>query len=418
MIKIIEKQKNNFRLVLFIIFTLLLQVSITYVGLKEILVQEDKDFVRNMINIVKNDMKYSNGKWDTTLYNSNPLTPYPNASSTFPLYVITTDGFVIERSKPINGFLDTSDLKQLLQFNTPQSINTITNEKWRILSNPVMDNGSIIGVIVVSYYNPEDQILESIDKRLYENLEIIERNVYYENNNLIVKNLDIRTIDYSISFEVVNKFNKLVVNNGRLPAFIDPSYVNNELNESNFRNIVDQESKEEFVVANETINDENGNPIGVVVVGKSIEPINTTLKDYLLLTFIVAISLTFPTIMITILFLKWEVTSKNKKDIEGQKLPKFISFNSKTSILIVDTKQIEIPFDTNQHYLLKLLFSSPKKKWEHDEILEKFGESFNNSNTRKIYDTMSAINKKAEMRLIIYQDKKYFIQPDLLSMIQ
>lgn len=417
--KNILKNKNTFfRISLLILFVLLLQVSITYVGLKEILIQEDKEFIKEMIKIIKNDMKYTNGQWDTTLYNSNPLTPYPNASSTFPLYVITSDGFVIERSKPINGYLDTSDLKQLLEFETPETINTVTNEKWRILSKPVIVNGNTVGAVVVSYYNPEDQIIESIDKKLDDNLKKIEKSVHFENNQLLVKDFDVRNIDYSVSFEVVNKFNKLVINNGRLPAFIDPSYVNNELNNTNLRTINDLETSEEFVVRSEAIYDDNGNPIGIVVVGKSIEPINRTLADYILLTFIIAVSLTLPIIVVTLIILRWEIKEIFADSNEPpQKTIKKLSFDAKSGTLIVDEETIEIPHDTNQYYLSKAIFGSPKRKWEHDELLEKLGEGFDNMNTRKIYDTMNAINKKSGVKLIIYADKKYSLDPRFLEIL-
>lgn len=78
---------------------------------------------------------------------------------------------------------------------------------------------------------------------------------------------------------------------------------------------------------------------------------------------------------------------------------KSLSFDPKTSKLAFNgaTLVISKTRDSQQHYLLKALFSNPKKEWDLDELWEKFsGEKDYRQSThwKKLYNLVSAINTK------------------------
>jgi hypothetical protein len=405
---------------LFFLFLFSLQIIATYLVDRELLTSQSKNFVVDMTEHIANDLRYDNGRWDTTLYNSDPLTPYPNASTTFPVYIITDTGFVIERSKPVNGFLDTSDFKHLAEFTKPTTISTLTNENWRVLSKTIKNGDDNAGVLMVSYFNPEQEVLPTIDQRLQANIAVIESQVKVVNGELKMDKLDIRQIDYTISFEVVNKYNKVLANNGRTPSFIDPSYINSELTKPQVRFINDTADNEEFIINSRPFKDTKGNTVGLIVVGRSIEPVYSSLRDYLLASVSIGLILTIPLTIATIIMLNRQLRQLlNKRGVfeEEEELPKQIKFDKERSMIIVDGDEIKIPYDSNQYYIVKELFNKPTKKWDQDELLEKLGDDITMNNSRKVYDAVIAINKKVDSKLISYQDKLYFLNPDYISAI-
>ena len=58
-----------------------------------------------------------------------------------------------------------------------------------------------------------------------------------------------------------------------------------------------------------------------------------------------------------------------------------------------------------------MLFSKPTKRWETDELLDRFGEDPELENGRKVYDAMISVNKKVSkvipLKLILNQNKTY-----------
>ena len=70
--------------------------------LYQITLKETSGQITTIAERVKEDLSYKNGKWDTNRYNADPDLP-----GTYPLYVFATDGYVIDRWKPLHGFLDT-----------------------------------------------------------------------------------------------------------------------------------------------------------------------------------------------------------------------------------------------------------------------------------------------------------------------
>ncbi len=377
---------------------------------------------------VSQELTYENGKWDTSLYASDPQTPHPNGSSGFSstLYIISTDGFIIERNAPITGLLDSSDFNHLMAFQNPQTITNITNEQWRVLSKPITNNGKTIGVIMVSIYNPDRFIQETADEKLQTNLAKIEKKITIKNGEIETSEIDIRTIDFDVSFEIVTTFNKVLLNNGRMPTYIDKSYVYNELKNPNkvreFKNAAD---KKTYVIVSQTLFDSENNPVGVVLTGKPITFVDDIFNasiPYIIL-FVILSSAAIMCLLSRLLsaeirmIIQQHDVAKNTK-----KLPSKITFNRTDSLLIIDDKQISIPYDSNQYYLLKTIFSNSKKRYEVDELLEAFGHEASAENWRKVYDAMNLVNKKVEpympVKLIELRDKTYQVNPQLDSAIK
>jgi hypothetical protein len=351
---------------------------------------------------VQHDLEYKNGQWNVARYNSDPYTAYPNASSPFPLYVMTKDGFVIERSHPISGLLDTSQFDQLLKFSEPEFIDTPTNERWRIFAKPIIRENKTWGVIAVSIYHPAEESLAQVDQKLHDNADLIDQQLEVHNNDIDGSKLDVRNIHYDVSFEVVNDFNKVIINEGRTPTFIDKSYVKTELTMPGTRVIQDSVSKEEFLVYSQPFFDEEKNSVGVITVAKSLSSINVVLQKFLFFIFIIDLVALVPACVFW-----WKLKDMSDPESVLAKPPKFVAFDKKTSVLTVNKNEISIPYASNQYEICTALFSLPQKKWEADELLEKFGEEINKDSNRKIYDAMLAVNKKVGFQLIVYQDKRY-----------
>lgn len=97
-----------------------------------------------------------------------------------------------------------------------------------------------------------------------------------------------------------------------------------------------------------------------------------------------------------------------------------VCFDKEKSELKIDGKPTPIPYSSNQYYLCEALFGNPKKRWENDELLEKFGVNTDLSNAkikRQPYDAMIAINKKIARLspdLIQYKNKTFQINPKYL----
>lgn len=418
--------KNLFRIhksiALYIFIFLAVQLIISYVFLRGIFLLEIKEELTTLSGRIQRDIQFKNGKWDVTLYNSDPITPHPSGSSGFtdPLYIITTDGFVIERNRPINGILDSSDFKHLMIFQKVQTFTTITNEKWRILSKPVIRNGKTYGVIMVAHYTPEENSLDTIDKTLQENLEIIDKKISLKNNTINAQDVDVRNVHYDVAFEIVNSFNKVVLNNGRMPSFIDVSYVEKEIKSNHTRIVKDTTTNEEFYIFTSVLSDKQNNPLGIITLGKSINPLKTLLRDYILLSIFFGGLLLLPLSIASTYFINAEkknAIDEYEKSLIQKSLPAMLHFSPKEEHLQVNDMLIEIPYHSNQHYLCEKLFSNPQKLWTQEELMEGLGKS-EEEHSRKLYDASLALNKKVQFKLIDYRDKTYRINPVLLPIIK
>lgn len=371
-----------------------------------------KTSLSQKIDRIIQDLKYNNGNWNIRSYNNDP-----ELLGTEPLYILTIDGFILDRRSPIKGFLDSSDFKHLLDYQRIQTLTSITGGTRRILSKVIQNKGQETGVITVSYFDPKPEIMKTIDSDLKKNVDLIASKIGVKNDSIDVSKIDEREISYDISFIVVDKFNIVLakttnVNSiGRIPNIIDPSYVKHQLAAPRFQNVRDSQTKKDFIVQTRPMTGPNNNIIGIIVVAESSEMLNSLLINYLLLYGIASFL-----ILLGGYYLIYVIFKNGSAFNSYSKEPEKIWFDDKQCTLNVDQISIEIPYSTNQYYLLQALFSNPVKRWETDELLDRFGE-IKYTKTRKIYDAMVNINKRVigyvQDKLIINQNKTYQLNQKL-----
>lgn len=358
---------------------------------------------------IQEDITYQDGTWDTSSYNGDPM-----LSGTSVIYILASDGFVIERWKPISGYLDASDFKHLLEFKEVQTIITVSNQAWRILSVPIQKNGEVVGVITVSSYNPLPEVLSTFDQELRLAANALSEHVEFSQNDIALTGFDQRTFPYYISFQIVNKFNTIVFKGNntnsidRLPNFIDPSYVSTQLQRFPLAFVRDQKNGDIFFLLSNPLKDELGQTKGVIVVGENLGFLLRPFAAYFgIVVVVVGILATQRNLTI------WYRSSHSKKKIVK------IYFDEKTSILSINDSEIPIPYASNQYYLTQAVLSRPKKRWEIDELLERLGEDSRQNSWRIIYDAMNQVNKKAYpvlgKKLILLEEKTYRLNSENAS---
>jgi hypothetical protein len=409
------------RITAFFTVLFLALISMSYLFVRSSYVQHARSEADKLNLRIRDDIRYVNGTWDLSRYAADPLTPSPNGSSGFPapLYVIASDGLVIERNLPISGFLDASDFKHYISLQSPLTLTTFTNETWRVVTLPLGPQESPTGVIVVSYYNPAMANIGKIDEKLQENLSLIHKQIREKGADIDTSQVDIRTVNYDVSFEVITSFNKVLINNGRTPSFIDPSYIEEEIHARPVEKMVrDPKTNELFLVRFATLDDAQGKPIGMVANALSLSAISVILNDYVRNFAAASTLLLLPLALTNFFIVRREFSILARKQPVSPYVPvaiEKVSFDPQRSVLRLNEREIEIPYATNQYYLCKAVFSRPEKRWEQDELLEHFGEEPEKKNARKIYDAMTALNKRAEYKIIIVKEKTYQVNPALLT---
>jgi len=358
---------------------------------------------------IQEDITYQDGTWDTSSYNGDPM-----LSGTSVIYILASDGFVIERWKPISGYLDASDFKHLLEFKEVQTIKTVSNQEWRILSVPIHNNGEMVGVVTVSSYHPLPEVLPTFDQQLREAANALLEHVEISQNDIALTGFDQRTFPYYISFQIVNKFNTIVAKGNntnsidRLPNFIDPSYVSTQLQRFPLAFVRDQKNGDIFFLLSNPLQDESGQTKGIIVVGENLAFLLQPFAAYFGIVVLV----------VSILVTQQNLTTWYRRSHSKIKTMK-MSFNEKTSILSINDSEIPIPYASNQYYLTQAVLSRPKKRWEVDELLERLGEDPRHNSWRKIYDAMNQVNKKAypvlEKKLILLEEKTYRLNSENAS---
>lgn len=368
-------------------------------------------------NRIQEDIIFENGKWDTSMYNADPFLP-----GTAPIYVLAADGYVIERWKPINGFLDASDFKHLLNFTTVQTIDVSTNQDWRVLSVPIQSGEDLIGVITLSYFHPLNENLAKVDRELVETAQKIKEKVHTEGDSFRIESFDQRKVPYYIAYQVVNRFNKIVFksNNSnsvdRLPNYIDPSYIVSQLSQPSWQLIQDRKTQEFFLIKTEPLHlvGVDTPQQGVIVVGSSVSELLLLIVKY------VGIMVFFGIVVFSIhhayFFLQGYVSRMRK---HAQK--NILQFDRTNSQIVINEIIVPIEYASNQYYLIDAVLNSPYKRWEIDELMEKFGEELNHRSWRKIYDTMSSVNKKVfkslEKKMILVEGKTFRLNPELIEFL-
>ncbi|MBI2611747.1 hypothetical protein HYW54_03310 [Candidatus Gottesmanbacteria bacterium] len=265
------------RALIFIAVSFLFYLLINYFYLKYTAINEIQDYLKNANNRIVSDLAYKNDKWDTTAYINDSQTIQDN-----PLYILTIDGFVIDRIKPINGFLDTSDFMFGSSFTTPKTVSILESETWRLYSKKIIRENNIFGTILVGDFQPETTELKNIDDELIKTADMILSQIKISNSEIDISELDLKRINVRHYVEIIDRFNRSIESVGSgIPAYIDRSYVANELNE-NYKTVYDTKSKEPFLVYSKPIFDMSNDPIGIVISGYSLKQIFMNLRNQLI----------------------------------------------------------------------------------------------------------------------------------------
>ena len=365
--------------------------------------------VNQIANRMKENITFSKGKWDLSYLNSDPELPGTNSH-----YILATDGYVIERWRPISGFLNTSDMQYLLQFTSPQTVIAPTNEQWRMLSTPIKDGNNIIGVFTASRHISEEDDISIIDEKLKKEQSFVLARVKVVDGKMDISKLDIRQTQFDISFKLVDRYNAIIVktNNSnsieRTPNYIDRSYVAEELQAKRFRIIRDTQNDIPYFVTNTPVVDENGQTVGVVVIAKSLDELQNLMVIYIIGQAVLLISLS------PLLWLLY-------KRLTHRPSVKHLHFDQENGIIEINNDTIEIPLETNQYELVSLIFKEPRKGWSVSEIADHFDDQSGNV-WRKVYDSMLLVNKRVEPhlhdKLIIVADKRFCMSPKLAGHIK
>jgi hypothetical protein len=396
-------------------------ISLTSFIIYKLQINHLRTDLKKTVERVKEDVKYEGGQWQLNAYNADK-----ELSDVYPLYIISSEGLVIDRSRPISGLLDFSRFTLLNQYATPSAVERETGEKWEVLSSVIKNGEQPVGIIFASFYDPATEEKTKIDELLTQAINEIHQMITVEGDQIDTSKVDSRKLPYQISLQVVNRFNKVLYQSSnvnsvtRMPVTIDRSYIENQLKGDSFKVVTDTLTHAKYLTFTDQILNENKLTAGIVVAGIPIQSLQQILLDFLIAALIASIGLATVLVPVIYWIRKQSKLKSTPKNLE-KTLPEIIIFNKKESKIIIDTTEIEIPYSSHQYYFCQLLFQKPQKKWESDEILEVFGEDIHPEKWRKVYDTMVALNKKTTNyvdKLFIIKDKRYFINPKLINLLK
>ncbi len=417
-LKLIAKVVIAFSL-LFIVFLLSNYWYLVWISQERV-----KKNSKRTIEHIASDFRYVDGNWDVRTYFQDTSTPVDK-----PLYIISTKGFLIERMNPINGFFDTARFEHMSSFSDPQIIVTPSG-KWRVYSYMIEQNGIAEGAVLTAYHDPEEAILTEIDNQLIETAEQLASRVAFDGNYINADNVVSKEVPRTIYYSIVDKFNRVLSEDGGPPVFIDRSFVIEELNQTKPRIITDKKTGEPFLITSRPLFDNARKPVGIIIAADSLRDIFEILaiqRNFSLLSSVIAIGI----ICILMLYLFGKeirvMLAEKAQQLfsEYQKNqyidPTTISFDRSQSILLLDQQSILIEYGSKQYDLCKTLFLFPNKRWEYDELLEKNKMDGELHNDRVFYDAMVKINSKLfpllGMKLIVYQNKTFRINPQLSNKV-
>lgn len=351
------------------------------------------------------------GSWNISQYNADEQTPHPHGSSGFPdpLYIFSTSGYVIERNRPIPGYLDLADFEKVGVYDTASTVQSETGENWRILSRPVTLTSGTRAVILVSVLDPDSVDQSILDRNLEDALDYIGERVT-EVPEASVR-IEPSEIPYNIAYEVITERNIVLSNNGRIPTFIDPSYVERLLQGGQRTYFEHSTGAFEYVVRIHPLV-RDGRSVGVVVIGKSLQPLLSIVMSSFLWYLGVMIAIGIILSLRATYYLRSHRRSPFWMLFEGSDSPQRIKFRTKEGMLTVDSTPIPIPPGTLQHALCTKLFVDPSRVWTVDELTKLIPDELL-STRRSLYDSILLINKKSGIKLIEYKDRNILLNPDL-----
>lgn len=387
---------------------------------------QTKSFVHDVGQHALHDIRYKDGMWDMTVYHADPEVP-----GAYRLYVVASNGFVIERWRPVPGYVDTSDAKYLLAYQTPQTVHTITGEDWRLYAQPITHDDNRYGVVAAASSSPTEDRLAAIDLRLQQTVAAIRARLSVGKDGVVqAGGVDERAIPYDLSIQVVDQYNRIVIKNnnasslGGIPNYVDPSYVQTELKRQTTKLFVDNKNGEHFMASSWPVYDKNHAVVGTVIVAKTISPLYQLLRQFLLWGGLVQLGI------LAIIAYQWPRSRRTTPEATVAPTARIltlddiqhVSFSKKDCVLYINNQKISLMYASNQYYLCAALFGAPSKKWETDILLEKFGEGIDAYSWRKVYDAMITLNKKValimEPRLIVNNNKTYQLNPELRNKLR
>lgn len=383
-------------------------------SLRWFLMNQSREDLDKVTKRIQEDIFFKDGKWDLSSYNADS-----NIVDNNPLYIISSEGVVIERSRPINGLLDLSRFTLINQYLFPTTIETVTNEKWRVLAEPINSGDQAIGIIFTSFYQPDEQHLSQIDQDLQKVIQTVRADLSVDGDIIDVSRVDSRKVPYNINFQIVTRFNKVLFqsnNNNtvtRMPTNIDRSYVDIQLKGETYREVSDEVTNKKYLVSTTQIFNDKKLTSGIIVTGIPLDKIYYALTIFCILS--VGVGILGLIILIPISYRLFVVIhSDAKKVITNKPLPQSIIFLKQDCKLVINGQSIDIPYASYQYYFCQSLMQKPQKKWEADELLELFGEDIGVEKWRKVYDTMVGINKKTSHlvdKLFLVKNKRYYLNP-------
>ncbi len=377
--------------------------------------------LKDTVARVESDQIFKDNRWDTTGYVNDDQMPPASG----PLYIITSDGFVIERYNTINGFLDTSRFEYASSFTTPQTITTPANEVWRMYSKPITKNNIVAGAVIVGYYQPDPEATQNIDKQLVTAANQLVSEITVDNNNQInVLNIDSRGISVFLSYGIVDQFNRSLESSGPPPGYIDrvdggilANYPNGKM-----ELLKDSKTNETFQAYMKPITDSSGKVAGYIVAASSLKQVNQVLRYQLIFTGIAGGTIAILTILLLAYLLRHElaemaeeIKARLQKGLSPSEGKSGLIFDPDKSIVRLGDKMLKVPYSSLQYEICKVLFSNTKKRWELDEIMDKMGEEYSDEAPkkmwRKYYDAVRLLNEKSKQDLganIIIAESKTF----------
>lgn len=379
--------------------------------------------IEEKLDHISSDLVVKDGFLNATQYYQDSTTPLDK-----PLYIMTNEGFIIERLNTVKGFLDISDFVYANSFQQPQTITTPVDNTWRVFSKTVRLKDEVLGTILVAYFDPNPQILSEIDELLISSANKIYSLITIRDKTIVVDNIQPKQIHHRIHYSVVDSFNKVLAEDGGPPMMIDRSFVA-EVMKNNRLFQVPGEKGEIYLMKSKTISDGTSN-LAVIVYGESIRDINillTSMRNFATVSGLITLFSILGGILIIfgqdLKKLIHEAANELQEVLQKNKYisPEKISFDKKYSVIQLDDYSVPIEYGSKQYDLCKTLFSSPKKRWEHDEIFEKNHLHENDQKERTFYDASIRINNKMkqllDQKLILYEDRTFCINPNFLSKV-
>lgn len=415
------KQLATIFLTLFIA-QFLLGFTIIYV----VSARQTNSSLRSIIGSAQAGIEYQGGRWDTAQYDSDPEIP-----GSYRLYVLSEDGFVIDRWRPISGLLDTSDFKHLSNYiNKPSTLRTITNQEWRLLSLPITNQqGHTLAVASIGQVINEGQKIQEVDSALRRAGQSLVKGISADKGEVSLASTTRRIVPQGMSYQIVDQYNKILAKSDssnsldRIPNYIESSYLTPYLKKATAFRFSDKKTGEIFRVMTGPLKDQEGHTFGVIMAARSIEYVRGLFRAYIVAQILLGLPLSLVALWLAARRTQPgnEVQDANLAILKADQV-ETIYFDKDACLLRINDRGIQVTYASNQYYLCAALFHAPKKKWETDELQDRFGLDHTAGAWRKIYDAMNTINKKvqtvADIRLVTTSNKTYQINSDILDKIQ